>query len=95
LFKEVFKDGGYGFKTFYYLLGLFKKPQRAQRFAEKNNISLRLSVSSAVNPFCHDSFIRNKLKSHMDLEIQPGSPYNLPPEQQIYQPQLILYKKKW
>jgi hypothetical protein len=31
----------------------------------------------------------------MDLEIQPGSPYNLPPEQHIYQTQLILYKNKW
>jgi hypothetical protein len=64
LFKEVFKDGGYGFETFYYFLGLFKKPQRAQRHAEKNNTSLRLSVSSAVNLFCHDPFIQNKLKSH-------------------------------
>jgi hypothetical protein len=54
-------------ETFYYLLGLFKKPQRAQRLAEKNNISLRLSAPSAVNLFCHDSFIQNKLKS---LEFQ-------------------------
>jgi hypothetical protein len=51
-------------ETFYYLPGRFRKPQRAQRHAEKNNKSLRLSASSAVNLFCHDSFIQNKLKSH-------------------------------
>ena len=50
----------------YFLLGLFRKPQRAQRHAEKNNTSLRLSASSAVNFFCHDLFIRNKLKSHVN-----------------------------
>ena len=44
-------------ETFYYLLGRFRKPQRAQRHAEKNNTSLRLSASSAVNLFCHDPFI--------------------------------------
>ncbi len=31
-------------ETFYYLLGRFIKPQRAQRHAEKNNTSLRLST---------------------------------------------------
>ena len=46
-----------------FLLGLFRKPQRAQRHAEKINTSLRLS---AVNLFCHDPFIQNKLKSHMN-----------------------------
>ncbi len=68
-------------ETFYYLLGRFRKPQRAQRHAEKNNTSLRLSALlyaslrfstplcaslgfSAVNLFCPDSFIQNKLKSH-------------------------------
>ncbi len=49
-----------------FLLGLFRKPQRAQRHAEKINTSLRLSASSAVNLFCHDPFIQNKLKSHMN-----------------------------
>ena len=51
-------------ETFYYLLGLFKKLQRVQRHAEKNNTPLRLSASSTVNLFCHDPFIRNKLQSH-------------------------------
>jgi len=49
-------------ETFYYLLGRFRKPQRAQRHAEKNNKPLRLSASSAVNIFCHDPFFQNKLK---------------------------------
>lgn len=31
----------------------------------------------------------------LDLEIQPGSPYNISQKQQIDQPQLILNKKKF
>ena len=58
-------------ETFYYLLELFRKPQRAQRHAEKNNTSLRPSASSAVNLFCHDPFIRNKLKSHLKVNTIP------------------------
>ena len=39
------------------------KPQCTQRDAEKNNNPLRSSASSAVNLFCHDPLIQNKLKS--------------------------------
>ena len=56
-------------ETFYYLLGRFRKPQRAQRHAEKNNDPLRLSASSAVNLFCRDPFTQNKLKSHICTRI--------------------------
>jgi len=38
-------------------------PKRAQRHTEKNNNSLRSSASSAVNFFCHDPLIQNKIKS--------------------------------
>jgi hypothetical protein len=30
----------------------------------------------------------------LDLEIEPGSPYYIPPEQHIYQPQLIFLQKE-
>ncbi len=46
----------------------------------------------AIKHNCLRKYLR---MGDMDLEIQPGSPYNLPPEQHIYQPQLILYKKKF
>ncbi|KAF5422313.1 MAG: hypothetical protein C5S44_04910 [Candidatus Methanocomedens sp.] len=46
----------------------------------------------AIKHNCLRKYLR---MGDMDLEIQPGSPYNLPPEQQIYQPQLIFNKKKW
>jgi len=39
------------------------KPQSTPRDAEKNNNPLRFSASSAVNLFCHDQLIQNKLKS--------------------------------
>jgi hypothetical protein len=51
------------------------KPQSTQRDAEKNNNPLRSSASSAVNLFCHDPLIQNKLKN---LEILTQKYFTIP-----------------
>ena len=50
-------------RDFLLFTGTIQKTAESAEARRENNISLRLSASSAVNHFCHYSFIQNKLKS--------------------------------
>jgi len=51
-------------RDFLLFTGTIRKTAESAEARRENNTSLRLSASSAVNLFCHDPFIQNKLKSH-------------------------------
>jgi len=52
------------FRDFLLFTGTIQKTAESAEARRENNTSLRHFASSVVNLFCHDLFIRNKLKSH-------------------------------